>query len=335
VVYRSQLHFAGEFVLPEAAGLGLACLDPTPTSATVLFGVGDNRGIDSLSPLDWPGGALAWSPGGVGACFWAHGVRARLERLDLAPGSRLPFGFDLALRGSQALELLPTGRETRIALRSAWRSPSFSGSFLPTRRSLGPDGFAADWAVSPFARSFPQQWSGDQPPAEIGDSALGVELAVPVDGYLQTERSLKYALLVVGLTFLVCFLLELAAASRLHPMNYLLVGAALAIFYLLLLALSEQTGFATAYGLAAAAVTLLLAGYVGAVLGSFGRGAALGVTLAGSYGGLYVLLGREEYALLVGSIATLAALAATMWLTRGIDWRTAFAARAQPAGPAA
>lgn len=325
VVYRAELGLRGEFVVPALATLALPCEAPLLESATVTLGLGDNRGIDRLGELDWPGAPAAWSAGGVFGGPWRRGVAARLGPGPIVPGARLPFSFELDLRGSETLDLLPVGAETRVELRSPFRSPSFRGAFLPAQRSLDASGFAAVWRISPFARSFPQSWSGDEPPEEIAASALGVALVEPVDGYLQTERALKYALLVVGLTFLACFLLELVSAATLHPMHYLLVGAALAIFYLLLLALAEQLGFGRAHASAAAAVTLLLAGYASAILASAARGALLAFVLGGCYGGMYVLLGREEYALLIGSLGTFAALALTMWLTRRTDWRAPFA----------
>jgi inner membrane protein len=330
VVYRAALELDGEFVLPPAAASG-DCPAPLLQSVTVTVGVGDNRGIDRISPFEWPGTAPSWQPGGSLGGPWRHGVSARLDPGAFVAGARLPFRFELDLRGSETLELLPVGRETAIELGSAYPSPSFRGAFLPARRTLGATGFAATWRISPFARSFPQSWLGDAPPEELAASALGVALVDPVDGYLQSERAQKYALLVVGLTFLACFLLELRAPVALHPVHYLLVGGALALFYLLLLALSEHLGFDLAYATAAAAVTSLLAGYATAVLASARRGALLGGTLAACYGGLYLLLGREEYALLVGSIGTFAALATTMWLTRSTDWRTAFRRPESPA----
>ena len=195
-----------------------------------------------------------------------------------------------ALRGSERLELLPVGRETRAALAGDWPSPRFQGAYLPERREVRADGFSADWRVSALARTFPGKWRWSDWPHDLEQSAFGTELVLPVDGYQRTERALKYGLLVVVLTFLAFFLFEIGSELRLHVVQYGLVGAALCVFYLLLLSLSEHLGFAVAYLSAAAATVGLISAYVTAILRGGRRAAAFAGLLAGLYGGLYALI---------------------------------------------
>jgi len=208
-----------------------------------------------------------------------------------------------------------------VKLHSPWPSPSFSGSFLPAERTLGPEGFSADWYVLSLGRSYPQAWRrGEVEAQNLLASQFGVELMVPVDTYRKALRSVKYGLLFVLLPFLIFFLFEAFTGSRVHPMQYLLVGFAVCVFYLLLLSVSEHISFDLTYLLASLATVGLISFYAGASLGSMKRGLVVAPVLAGAYAFLYAALRSEDYALLIGSLGLFAVLAAVMAVSRRLDW---------------
>lgn len=219
------------------------------------------------------------------------------------------------------MRFAPFGRQTRVDLRGDWPHPSFQGAWLPASREVHDGGFEARWQVPSLGRNFPQRWTGagrfDQ---ASRDARFGVDWITPVDPYRMAERSSKYAILFLTLTFLSLWLFEVRVGLRVHPIQYLLVGAALCLFFLLELALAEHLGFGPAYVLAASLVVALLAAYAGAVLRSPGRGALLGGGVTVLYAYLYVLLSQEGYALLAGSLMLTAVLAVVMAVTRRIDW---------------
>lgn len=324
LVYRAALDVAGEFPgfvpAPDAD-----CSEVRLVDAWVAIGVGDPRGFDEVGALSLgaPPRRLEWVPGTGLDGAWARGARARIPT-DL-PGLEhggLTFSMKLSLRGSEGLDLLPVGRDTAVELSGDSGSPSFRGAFLPRQRQLTAGGFSADWRVSALARSFPSTWTGATPPGDVSASAFGVGLELPADGYRRTERALKYGVLVIGLTFLSFFLFELSSGIAVHPVQYLLIDAALCLFYLLLLSLGEHFGFPLAYLVAAGAITALVACYAAAVLRGGWRAAALGALLAATYGALYALLAAEDHALLIGSAGLFALLAFLMWKTRAVDGRT-------------
>ncbi len=324
VVYEARLAVAGAFARP-------ALVDSAHTRvhwerAVLFLGVPDVRGLQRRARLAWGGREFDFLPGtGGGVELLPTGVHAPLpaEWGAAAPGERVPFSFELALRGSGDLSFLPAGEETRVEMSSPWPSPGFGGAFLPGEREIGPDGFTASWSVPYFGRSYGQSWSDAAVDhGQLAGSAFGVSLVLPADAYQQTERAVKYAVLFILLTFGTFFLLELLSPERLHAMHYLLVGFALCVFYVLLLAVGEHLGFTAAYALAAAATAGLIAGYSRSILAGRGRAAVVLGALAALYGFLYVLLRLEDYALLLGAVGLFVALAVLMVLTRHLDWRS-------------
>jgi inner membrane protein len=325
-VYRADLHLSGTFARPDLADWGIAEGDLLWNEAYLAIGIPDMRGIRRGVQIAWAGKTLPLTPGGGVDGLWASGLRATLpDAASILDGKPRAFSFDLVLNGSRELRFLPFGKQTTVRLTSPWASPSFSGAFLPESRQVGPKGFAATWSVPWFGRGYPQQWQADQADrtatlSTVDASAFGVELFLPVDVYQKTMRSVKYGVLFIVLTFLTFFLYELFSPFALHPMQYLLVGSALCLFYVLLLSISEHAPFALSYVVASVATIALISGYAAAILR--GRLRALGVAaaLAALYSYLYVLLQAEDYALLLGAIGLFLTLAFVMWITRRIDW---------------
>jgi len=233
----------------------------------------------------------------------------------------LTLDTSVTLRGSREISILPLGRRTTTHIESAWANPSFFGSFLPTSREVGDKGFKASWVIPYLARGFGQSFTDASASLSgITGSAFGVRFYQPVDHYQLVGRSLKYAILFVALAFLTFFVIETVSLQRLHAVQYTLVGSAQVLFYLLLLSLSEHVGFAWAYLTGAVATIGLTTLYAWAAFKSPLRAGILGAILTALYGLLYVILNAEDYALLIGALVLFAALAATMYVTRRIDW---------------
>ena len=335
-VYRTDLRWRGTFARPDFEVWRIAPEDVLWQDAYLAVGVPDMRGITSGVELMWGNRTLQLAPGGGEAGLWPSGLRVPIPGLaESRPGEVYAFAFGLGLNGSRSLSFLPLGKETRVALKSAWPSPSFMGSFLPVKRTVRGTGFEALWNVSWFGRSYPQQWRADEAEevasAEaIHGSAFGVQLFVPVDAYQKTERARKYGVLFLLLTFLTFFLYEQFNPFSLHPVQYLLVGSALCLFYLLLLSISEHVPFGLSYLAASSATVLLIGGYSMAILRGALRALLMTVVLGALYGYLYVLLQLEDYALLLGSVGLFVILALVMYLTRKVDWSGRVVARPVP-----
>lgn len=301
----------------QHAGGRLSCEAPT-----VWLAVSDVRGLRSAG-LSAAGRALEVLPG-TGHATWSGGLQAALPAgvLDAGP---LELQVDLALVGTADLALVPAARSVSWTLASDWPHPSFGGRFLPVTREVRDNGFDARWSVTALASAASQLVEQPQaePPALAAMDTLAVTFTDPVNPYVLADRAIKYGLLFVALTFAAVALAETLARQRVrrvHPVQYALVGLALALFFLLLLALSEHLPFAAAYAGAAVACVLLLGSYGRHMLGGTGDGWRFGGGMALLYGLLYLLLLREQTALLVGSVGLFAALAAVMLLTRRLDW---------------
>lgn len=261
--------------------------------------------------------SLRFVPAGASAM---RGIEAPLA-LTQRPDSKLVFDMRLLLAGSGGFSLLPLGSQTQAKLTADWPHPSFSGAFAPTRYSIGSQSFTAEWNVLELNRTYGSAWLEDEVPFDaLLQSAAGVDIFQSVDIYQRGERALKYALVFIALTFLTFFAWEQVGDIRLHPLQYLLIGLALSVFYLLLVALTEHIPFAVAYGMAAAALVALIGSYIAGALRSVRRGVGVSVAIAATYAFLYVLVLSEDFALLLGATAVFAALTAVMTITRRIDW---------------
>ncbi|HEV7714463.1 MAG TPA: cell envelope integrity protein CreD [Steroidobacteraceae bacterium] len=231
--------------------------------------------------------------------------------------------FDLTMEvaGTESLAFLPLAHSTNVRLSGNWADPGFTQGFLPAERHIESGRFGAHWQILDLNRVYGSHWFQAEITDEVlRDSAFGVELVQPVDLYLQTERSVKYAGLFIALSLLTMFLWEHLARRPLHPIQYGLMGLALSVFYLLLLALAEHIGFALAYASAAFALCALLGVYLAGAFRSRAAGSGSGAAFAVVYGLLYLLVTAEDYALLAGALGLFALLATVMVLTRRLDW---------------
>lgn len=321
-LYRSSNRISGHFALPAQLGIAEDFADYRFDAPFLAVGISDIRGIGNALELRLGEQTVAFQPGAAEPLLGA-GVHAPLAALDASRAQRLEFAFELELQGTGQLAITPVGRESQVALRADWPHPGFVGDYLPVEREVRRDGFAARWQTSFFATNLEealQRCAGGLDCETFNARHFGVSLIDPVDQYLKSERAIKYALLFIVLTFAGFFLCEVLGRLAVHPVQYGLVGLALALFYLLLLSLAEHLAFALAYLLAAGACVALIGVYAGCILHSARRGAGFAAALGGLYAMLYALLGAEDYALLMGSLLVFGLLAAVMVLTRRLDW---------------
>ena len=321
-VYTARLSLTGSFPAPDFSGLRVDPRDILWDQANLSMELPDMRALQERVPLSWGNARGEFHPGKGGTGMFAGEIRAGLPGLGPAGGTavRIPFSFDLALRGGDSISFLPLGDETVVRVSSPWKSPNFNGSYLPASRSLSSSGFEAEWRVISMARAYPQRWRGGEiEPQSILGTGFGVSLMTPVDTYQKVTRSLKYGLLFLFLPFGTLFLFEIFSGRRVHPLQYLLVGLADCIFYLLLLSLAEHIGFGLAYGAASAACAALVTLYTMAVVKTR-SGIVMLPVLAAAYGFLAVVLHSEDFALLIGSLGLFILLGTVMFLTRKVDW---------------
>lgn len=289
--------------------------EQTIESAALVFGVSDPRGIKSVRVGTADGRELETRPGTPGKAI-DSGFQVPLDLAELNQPMKLTVQLDVG--GSGRFDWVPIASKNDLELKSAWPHPSFDGRFLPEQREVGSKGFSARWQVNDFATG------GDKMLAERDvtrfANAFGVSLIDPVDAYTQTDRAVRYGFLFVLLTLGGFFLFEMVKKKPVHPLQYLLIGFAVVLFFLLLLALSEHIAFLKAYLVAAGACVAMIAAYGRSLVGSWTGAAVLGGGYALLYAGLYMLLASEDYALLMGAWLIFGLLALTMWLTRKLDW---------------
>lgn len=315
-VYAATLDVVAEFRTAELREMASDGRLLDWSAARLELGLSDVRSIDGAT-VEIDGQRMDWGPGSGSAL---SALKANLGAL--IGRETVSVRFSLSLAGSDRLGVVPLGRRSEVTLASSWPSPSFTGR-LPVSQSIDKDGFRAKWSAGHLGRPYGQLWDTgntrtDPSIKTVLDSAIGVTLLTPIDAYRETDRAIKYGVMFIGLTFVACLLFELATGTRPHIAQYGLIGLALCVFYLLLLSIAEQTGFALAYLASASAVVLQATLYNWALRRRVGPALAFGAVLAGLYGGLYSLLQLEDVALLSGSLVLFAVLSVAMWLTRNI-----------------
>lgn len=327
ILYGSGLQINGTFSLPDMRDFDVRREDILWKDAIVSLGISDMKGIRDTMSIKWNNAALSAEPGIATADVIPSGVSTKV-RLDDHTAS-YTFSLDLNLNGSRELNFVPVGKETRVALSANWYSPSFQGNFLPEKREIATDGFTASWKVLQLNRNYPQKWIGKK--HDIFRSAFGVNLMKPVDQYQQTTRTTKYAIMFIVMTFAAFFIIEILNKKAIHPMQYFLVGLALVLFYSLLLSLSEHIFFSLSYLLASSVTVALITAYTHSMFANRTLTTIFGGLLSCLYTFLFILLQREDYALLLGSAGLFIILALFMYLTRKVDWYTALVPDAKQA----
>jgi len=330
VVYTTELDIRSDFDSLHLDELNLSPANMLWKEATVFFDISDLQGIREDVTVHLADATTGSPDGSHTTDLTLIPARRSTDQFKTALAAPLPdwlpsaakdilkFSAKVKLKGSVNLSFVPTGRETTVQATSPWPDPSFSGAALPDLRTVKDSGFVANWKMLSLNRKFPQQWKEGN--YNLEDAAFGVSLIVPVDVYQQTTRSVKYAILIILLTFTAFLLIEWVYDRPIHSVQYALVGLALCIFYTLLLSLSEYLGFNGAYAIAAAATIGLIAWYIGSLLHSARMSLFITFLLVVQYGFVFTLLQLQDYALLMGSIGLFITLAIVMYFSRKIKW---------------
>lgn len=328
LVYQTKGVWRAQFEVPANLGLDISQASVTIGNAYLAFGLCDVRGLRSAPQVSWETQPLTVSNGaklgGLG-----DGFHAEIGRLDVRAAHRFQTVIDMDLAGMRSLAFAPVGKTTVVQLRATWPHPNFGGRFLPHSKRIDEHGFTASWEVSHLASKNDELLKRGLKEPQLLET-FDVSFIEPVNIYQQAERAVKYGVLFVALTFAAFFLFEILKDLRIHPLQYGLVGLAQAVFFLLLVSLSEHVPFPMAYLAASAACVLLIGYYLSHVLGGKWRGVAFAAKLAVLYGVLYGLLLSDDNALVLGSLLLFLALAAIMVLTRRVDWYQLGAARKAP-----
>lgn len=316
ILYRSGMDLSGNFNLSTLNTLDIPAQNIMWQNVRLVVGLNDLRGLEEQVTLNWNGTKSTFEPGVGDNKVIKQGLNASVL---IDSNAKATFNINVKVKGSGKLYFTPVGKITEVTMSAPWQDPAFDGAYLPSETPvLTEKGFTAKWKILPGARQYPQCWKDYDP--DLGKSAFGVKLLQPVDGYAKTQRSTKYAILFIALTFIIFFFLEILQKRNVHPLQYVLVGFALSIFYTLLLSISEYTGFNTAYFIATTATVSLIGMYVWNMFKNIRTAIIFTITLAGLYGYIFILIQLQDYALLFGSIGLFLMLAVIMYYSRKIDW---------------
>jgi inner membrane protein len=316
-VYRSDIRLDGHFSVPDM-GIIDTNTEIDWAGATITVGISDMRGITEAIDFRWNNEKMDCEPGVSIENIVKSGITVN-NPLDLENKTEsYRFSINISLNGSKAISFVPLGKETTAKINSSWTDPSFNGAFLPASRDISAQGFSATWKVLELNRNYPQRWTEKN--VDLASSAFGIELILPGDTYQLTERSIKYAILFISLTFMSFFFIEIIHKQRVHPIQYILVGFGLALFYLLLLSLSEHIGFNLSYLIASTAIVAMITGYSKSIFKNNKLIVLMASILIVLYGFLFILLQMQDLTLLIGSAGLFIILSSVMYMSRKIDW---------------
>ena len=316
VLYNIKLKFRGIFKLPPTSQLNIDSNNILWDKAYLSLGITDMRGIQDEIVISFNKSTYDANPGLKTTDLAEAGVSTLIK--PLLPNEANSFSFDLNLNGSEQVSLIPVGESNAVKINSSWPSPSFNGAFLPANREVKKNGFSASWKILHLNRNYPQFWEGAQ--YKVTQSAFGVKLILTADIYQKSMRLAKYSIMFLVFTFAAFFFSEIINKQRIHPIQYILIGMAIVIFYTLVLSLSEHMHFNYAYILSAASVTLIISGYAKAIISNSKFALTILGILTILYCYLFIVLQLEDYALILGSIGLLIILSMAMYITRKINW---------------
>lgn len=338
VVYGSSLNVASTFGLPDFKSLNIDEDQVLWHDAYLTFGITDLRGISENPVFNVGGTAFTAEPSnniGVSSArqedkaiytkettthysnFSSSGIVTKLNWQN-KESFKGDVSLNLSLKGSKRLDFIPAGKTTSVELSGAWHDPSFDGEFLPETRKFTENGFTATWKVLHFNRPFSQQWVEQN--QYLGGSEFGVKLLIPVDQYQMSMRTSKYGALIILLTFIALFMVEITQKIRIHPFQYILIGAALTIYYSLLLSFSEHLGYNTSYLIASVATVILISAYSSSFLKSSKLVLVFTSILVVFYTFIYVIIQQQDFSLLIGSIGLFLIISILMYFSRKINW---------------
>ncbi|MDR3062440.1 MAG: cell envelope integrity protein CreD [Dysgonamonadaceae bacterium] len=318
-VYQSELTFKGHFAPFNPESQDIPASDFLPEKAMIYFGLSDFRGIEEQLSIRLDDKSYELNASDMLSSLNSNGLSSPITLSSENLTTALSFNLKLNIKGSGDLRFTPVGKTNNTTLTSSWNNPSFTGSFLPnTPASISESGFSASWKVLYLNRNYPQIWKNQT--YDISKSNYGVSLLQSTDSYAKTERSVKYAILFIALTFGLYFFIEILQKKKVHPLQYGLVGIALCVFYTLLLSISEYISFDYAYLIASVATVTLITLYTKGAFGKWRIVSFFGIALSALYGFIYILIQLQDGALLFGSIGLFLLLAVSMYYSKKIDW---------------
>ncbi len=347
-VYNSKLKVDGEFIFPDFSASNMPDENAVINwkEAHISFSLSDVKALQEASKFDWNGKQYDFKPGHatkeIESAFSGQNLNfptqinemGKIHRPSLLSGSGLnvpvpvnanekgknyKFSFDIDINGSDSISFLPLGRETNVSLTSDWPSPSFDGSFLPDERNISDAGFEAKWKVLELNRNYPQVWDGNLT-QNIYDYSFGARMVVMVDEYQKNTRAVKYAIMFIALTFIAFFFVEALNRIQIHPIQYILVGLSLVLFFSLLISITEHLNFNLAYLISSVSTVLMITLYTKTIFKNTRLTLVQSGILTAIYVFIYTIIQLEDYSLLFGSVGLFFVLAAIMYISRKIDW---------------
>lgn len=336
VVYQSNLQVRGRFGEIELKKSGIIPDNLQWERARVILGISDLKGLRNTPEFILDNEKYPVEMDAYNTSLFTNNLMVIPDFSKLTSGKH-DFSFGLELRGSDVIRIKPLGKDNKVTIRGEWSDPKFEGDFLPEKREVTAEAFEASWSVPYFNRNAPQQWLAENTvfessiqsyliesykiePTKSEPGFLGVKFLLPVDNYQKTTRTVKYAILIISLTFVSLFFTEILTRRRIHPIQYMLIGAAMTIYYTLLLSMSEYLGFSTAYGIASVSTILLIAAFIKAILKSLRTAVLFSVILSVFYLFIFVIMQLQTLSLLMGSIGLFVIIAALMYFSSKVNW---------------
>ena len=327
-VYQSKIDIKGSFPIPDFSEKGIDSKDIIWDKAKFIIETSNLKGVNDLVAIKINKSSYPFTSKYeksnkeyfAGDYVNLHKLESKFIKVEDVPSkSSMNFSIDLKINGSKQIRFIPIGKETNLNITSDWKTANFIGEYLPLNEDKITDaGFDAKWKILDINRPFPQQSFKGIP--DLMEYAFGVNFMIPVDEYQKSERSAKYGFLVIGLTFLIFFLIQTMSKISIHPFQYLMIGIALTMFYTLLISISEHSSYLKAYLIAGTSVVLLITLYSKSILKNIKFPLFIGISLTALYAFIFVIIQLENYALLVGSIGLFVILASVMFTSRKIDW---------------
>ena len=321
-LYQSELTLKGSFSSEELKKSRIDMEQLQFDRAAICLNLTDMRGISEQISITLGDSVYIFEPGMDNRGIDNTGVHAIANLSELKQNKKLPYEIKIKLKGSQSLNFIPLGKTTRVDLKANWNTPSFTGNYLPNNRNITEKEFSAQWQVLNLNRNYSQVMVdyNNSNIKDIENSSFGVNLKIPVEQYQQSMRYAKYAILIILLTFGVIFFTEIMNKTRIHALQYLLLGLALCLFYSLLLSFSEHIGFNPAYLLSSALTIALVGGYMFGITRKKKPSLIMSGLLGILYIYIFVLIQLETFALLAGSLGLFIILAIVMYFSKKIDW---------------
>ena len=320
VVFSASMNFEGYFSKPNIDKLGIDETDLLWEKASIIVKTTNLKSMKSDLNIKLNNQSFEFESKSDEDTLYGTLETSVFDYKSLVNSDKINFNFDMKYNGSNSVKFIPVGKTTIVNIDSDWESPSFEGTFAAndTTKKIGKTGFHADWKILDINRSFSQQYVSKLP--NLNEYTFGVKLIETVDQYQQNERASKYGFLVIGLTFLVFFLIQSVSKINIHIFQYTMIGLALIMFYTLLISITEHSSFAFAYVIAGVSVIAMITLYSISILQNSKFASFIGLSLTALYTFIYVIIQLENYALLVGSLGLFVILGLVMYFSRQIDW---------------